>query len=83
MDTHGPSQENKPLLMTEGLPVCDVPELESRQLAGDDRTEKNVHVWLNILEQENGVKYVETYLPLGSNHPLFPQTAEETWQPLT
>lgn len=37
MDTFGASQENKPLIMTEGLPVCAAPGIGSLQLAEDER----------------------------------------------
>lgn len=40
MDTLGAPQENKPLIMTEGPPVCAAPEIGSLQLAEDERREE-------------------------------------------
>ncbi len=40
MDTLGESQENKPLIMTEGPPVCAAPGIGSLPLAEDDRREE-------------------------------------------
>lgn len=40
MDTLGESQENKPLIMTEGPPVCAAPEIGSLQLAEDERRDE-------------------------------------------
>lgn len=69
MDTLGASQENKPLIMTEGPPVCAAPGIGSLQLAEDERREETFRYGKN--QQPLPPKVPVKRLYLFNKHVLF------------